>query len=60
MAQFCLDLEEMSNRQHVEMIHFAKRKHGVLTDEISRLKANNDSINITDRCIALLASPNDF
>jgi len=43
MAQFCLDLEEMSNRQHVEMIHFAKRKHGVLADEISRLKANNDS-----------------
>ncbi len=25
-AHFCLELEEMSNRQHVEMINFVKRK----------------------------------
>ena len=60
MAHFCLDLEEMSNKQHMEMIHFVKRKHEILVEEISRLKANNDSRDPMDRCIALLAASNDF
>ena len=60
MAHFCLELEEMSNRQHVEMIHFVKRKHGILTEEISHLKAINDSTNPMERCTALLTAPNDL
>ena len=60
MAHFCLELEEMSNRQQVEMIHFVKRKHGILTEENNHLKAINDSKNPMNRCLALLAAPNDF
>jgi hypothetical protein len=50
----------MSNRQHVEVIHFVKRKHGILTEEISHLKAINDSTIPIDRCTALLATSYDF
>jgi len=60
MAHFCLELEEMSNRQHVEMINFVKRKHGVLTAEIGRLKAINDSTTPIDRCTALITASYNF
>jgi hypothetical protein len=59
-AHFCLELEEMSNRQHVEMINFVKRKHGVLTAEIGRLKAINDSTTPIDRCAALITASYNF
>jgi len=60
IAQFCLDLEEMTNRQHVEMIHLARRRYSILSEEINRLKANADTKAMHDRYMSLLTASDEL